>query len=154
MWATVLVALITGASTASVAIVVQYINGQNALNTKKLDVLFARKADAYKMVLEKAIEFAADPKNQAKYMILQNSIHAALIVASKDVVDALDGNPRISLHMNAMRLRSADNEQEIEHYRANEWREAVERVKTAMRSDIADLVEIQPPKLRDLKNLI
>jgi hypothetical protein len=153
MWATVLVALITGTTTASVAIAVQFINSQNALNTKKLDVLFARKADAYKTVLEKAIEFGADPKMQEKYMILQNSIHGALIVASREVVDVLDGDPRTSLHMNANRLRLADDEQEIERYRAHEWREALERAKTAMRSDIANLVEIQPTRLRDLRRL-
>ena len=67
MWATVLVALITGSTTAFVAIAVQLINSQNALNTKELDILFARKADAYKMVLEKAIEFGVDPKRQEIY---------------------------------------------------------------------------------------
>jgi hypothetical protein len=69
MWATVLVALITGTTTAGVAISVQLINSQNALNTKKLDILFARKADAYKMVLEKAIEFGVEPKTQEKYWL-------------------------------------------------------------------------------------
>jgi hypothetical protein len=78
MWATVLVALITGMTTAFVAIAVQLINSQNALNTKKLDILFARKADAYKTVLDKAIEFGADPKAQERYLALQSSIHSAL----------------------------------------------------------------------------
>ena len=105
----------------------QFLNNQNALNTKKLDILFARKADAYKTVLERAIEFGADPKMQEKYMTLQNSIHGALIVASREVVDVLDGDPRTSLHMNANRLRLADDEQEIERYRAHEWRETLER---------------------------
>jgi hypothetical protein len=153
MWATVLVALITGTTTAFVAIAVQLINSQNALNTKKLDTLFARKADAYKMVLEKAIEFGVDPKTKEKYLALQSSIHGALIVASKEVVDVLDGDARISLHMNANRLRLADSQQEIERYQINEWREAVERVRTAMRSDVAQLVEVQPSRLRDLRYL-
>jgi hypothetical protein len=153
MWATVLVALITGTTTAAVAIAVQLINSQNALNTKKLDILFARKADAYKIVLEKAIEFGVEPKTQEKYLALQNSVHGALIVASKEVADVLDGDPRISLHMNANRLRLADSEQEIERYRSQEWREAVERIKTAMRSDVANLVEIQPTRFRDLQRL-
>jgi len=111
MWATVLVALITGTTTAFVAIAVQLINSQNALNTKKLDILFARKADAYKMVFEKAIEFGVDPKTQEKYPALQSAIHGALIVAPTEVADILDGDPRISLHMNANRLRLADGQQ-------------------------------------------
>jgi hypothetical protein len=153
MWATVFVALITGSTTAFVAIAVQLINSQNALNTKKLDILFARKADAYKMVLEKAIEFGVDPKMQEKYTALQSSTHGALIVASKEITDALDGNSRISLHMNANRLRFADSEQEIERYQTHEWLQALERLKTAMRSDVANLVEIQPTRLRDLRGL-
>jgi hypothetical protein len=150
MTATIWVALITALSTGGVAIGSLIINSHTTLSTKKLDVLFARKADAYKDVLDKAGEFGIDPKSPEKYLAFQSALHAALIVASKEVADILDGNPRISLHMNAGRLRLADSQDEIVRYQMNEWRVAMEGTKAAMRSDVATLSEVRVPRLRDI----
>jgi hypothetical protein len=51
MWGTVLVSAIVGLSTVAVALGGHLIGARSALNNKKIEVLFARKADAYKAVL-------------------------------------------------------------------------------------------------------
>jgi hypothetical protein len=150
MSTTVWVALITAVSTGTVAIGGQIISSHVTLSTKKLEILFVRKADAYKNILEKAGEFGIDPKSSEKYLAFQSALHAALIVASKEVADILDDNPRMSLHMNANRLRMADNQDEIARYQMHEWREALESTKTAMREDVAKVSEVRLPRLRDI----
>jgi hypothetical protein len=62
MWGTVVVSAIVGLSTVAVALGGHLIGARSALNNKKIEVLFARKADAYKTVLETAGEFAASLK--------------------------------------------------------------------------------------------
>ncbi|HKQ88491.1 MAG TPA: hypothetical protein VJS43_17165 [Candidatus Acidoferrales bacterium] len=42
----------------------QYIAAKAALNNKKLEILYVRKVDCYKSVLEKAGDYGADPKNR------------------------------------------------------------------------------------------
>lgn len=150
MNSTVTVAIITALAALSGAIFSQLISSRAALNVKRLEILFSRKVDAYSSLLERAGEFGADPKDQNKYLLLQSAIHAALIVASKGVASVLDANPRISLHMNANRLRMAEDQQEIQKYQINEWRVAMESVKTAMQSDITSLTSTRQARFRNL----
>jgi len=87
---------------------------------------------------------------QDKYLPPQSSIHAALLVASEEVANILDRDPRVSLHMNATRLRMAETEEDIQLYQMHEWREALEAMKAAMRAVVASFAEIKPVRLRDL----
>ena len=150
MPSTEIVAAIVGLSTVAVALGGHLIGARSALNSKKLEVLFSRKADSYKTVLETAGEFASSPNDIVKYHAFQNSFHAAVIVASKQVADALD-NPRSnSLHMNAQRLRTAQDEHEIERIRMTSWYESMESTKAAMREDLARLAEPIPVSVKNL----
>jgi hypothetical protein len=146
---TVAVAFVTGLFTAVVAIYGQWASSYTALKVKNLEVLFARKADAYKEVIEKAWEFGNDPTHQENFLSLRNSIYAALIIASKDIADALDDNPRTNLHATAVLLRTTANDtpQDVPRVQMHQWREAAERLKAVIRADMAGLSE--SPRIRD-----
>ena len=150
MWGTVAVALITALSTLAAAIMSQTIGSNSAVNIKKIDVLFTRKSDEYKNTLEKAGEFGIAPKELSKFLSLQSAIHAASLVASEEVAKVLDADPRISLHMNATRLRLAENEEEVVRLQTHEWYEVLERLKTAMRADLTRFAEPEVQTIRSI----
>jgi len=89
--------------------------------------------------LEKAGEFAADPKDHPKYLIFQSALDAALIVASEEVSEALDNPRKNSLHVTAQRLRLADTENEMLRIQMREWYSSMEAVKNTMRADVGEL---------------
>lgn len=117
----------------------QCIAARNALKMKKIELVYGRKVDAYKLLLEKAGEFNAAPKDDQKYSIFQSALHAALIVASNEVSDALDNPRKNSLQLNAINLRSADTEYDIQRIQVDAWYRAMEAVKNAMRADVGEL---------------
>ncbi len=116
----------------------------------RMEVLFARKADAYKTLLETAGEFSTDPHDVAKYHAFQSSLHAAVIVASQQVADALDNPQSNSLHMVAQLLRMAQEPGEMERVQMTKWYESMETAKRAMREDLARLVEPTPLSVKNL----
>ena len=117
----------------------QIIAAKGALKTKRLELFYARKADAYKVLFERAADFGIDPKNVGKFLQFQAALHSALIIASEDVADILDNPRRNGLHVSAVRLRMAENETEIQHIQMHEWHQALEATKNAMRGDLSGL---------------
>jgi hypothetical protein len=122
----------------------QLIAVRTAMQTKKLELFYARKVDAYKFLLEKAGEFAPDPATPEKYSLFQASLFAALIVSSDAVAEALDNPRKNGLHMNAQRLRMAKGTDALQRVQMKEWYDSMEALITAMRTDIASLAD---PKL-------
>jgi hypothetical protein len=117
----------------TITLVSQYLTARMSLKTKKLELLFSKKVDLYAALLDAAGQFGAAP-DDAKYLIFQSRLHAALIVASEPVADALDDPKKNSLHMNAVRLRGSEDLQKIQ---MTAWYDSMETLKTAMRTDIA-----------------
>ncbi len=117
----------------------QVIAARAALRTKRLELFYARRADAYKVLFEKAADFGVDPKNLSKFLTFQAALHAALIVASENVADILDNPRRGGLHASALRLRFAESDDDILRIQTHEWHEGMEATKRAMRADLAGL---------------
>jgi hypothetical protein len=76
-----------------------------------------------------------------KFLALRSAIHSALVVAPKDAGNALDDDLRTNIHMTAVLLKTtaADRPEEVPRVQMHQWREALQRVKTAMRADVASL---------------
>ncbi|HEX3861359.1 MAG TPA: hypothetical protein VHY35_06655 [Stellaceae bacterium] len=115
----------------------QLIATRAVLRTKRLELFYGRKADAYKVLFEKATDFGVDPKNLPKFLMFQSALHVAVIVASENVADILDNPRRNGLHVSAVRLRAAGSDDEIQRIQMHEWHEAMEATKKAVRADLA-----------------
>jgi hypothetical protein len=137
---TALVSILGIIGTLGGALMSQWISARSALRVKKIELVYARKVDAYKLLFEKAGEFAADSKNHLKYLIFQSALHAAMIVASEEVSEALDDPRKKGLQYSATLLRTADNENEIQRIQMREWYSSMEAVKNTMRADVGALI--------------
>jgi hypothetical protein len=116
-----------------------WISGRLSLKSKKIELWFGRKADAYQRVLNLAGEFAADPYNQEKYLPFIGALDAATIVASPKVADLLINPKANGLSVNAQRLRKAQTPDELQKLQMKDWYDAMKRVGDAMREDVASV---------------
>ena len=117
----------------------QAIGAAYTLKTKKMELSFARKADAYRDFLAKAAKLAYDPKSESCYGDYLLALMSLRLVASKDVAS-------VSLDVNkvAQELRRTSffgDHSEQEQVRAS-WPEAMESLMVVMRDDLNDLSTI------------
>lgn len=130
LWAVIVVAVVP-------LLISQAIAAFTTLKTKRMEVFYARKADAYMELITRIGVFARDPSNGNKYEEFLRTYNVALMLASEGVVDALAG--REGLSVAAQRLRVAQSENELLGLQMRDWYDATERVITAMRTDLQRL---------------
>jgi|GEM_PF-4644657 hypothetical protein len=119
----------------------QLIAARANFKLKKLELLYSRKADAYRDLVINAGTFAHDPWNEDKYLAYLNSYLTALTVASDDVEAALNGRTGVSV--NAQRLRTRDYD-EMSRVRMGSWYNAMETATKAIRDDLQSLAKDSP----------
>jgi hypothetical protein len=114
----------------------QWIVARTSLKTRRLEIYFGAKADAYRRLMECIGVFAFDPHDLATYLRFLAAFEVALMFASDEVAEALTG--RLGLHPNAQRLRTVSSE-EREQVLVSTWYAAVKQTSTAMRDDLKRL---------------
>jgi hypothetical protein len=122
-----------------VALVGHGITAWFSLRSKKMELLFARKADSYQRLLELAAIFATDPHNQEKYLPFVGALDAATIVASAKVADLLINPQAGSLSVSAQYLRAAETLEEVRKAQLTKWYDSMKRVADAIREVMAGI---------------
>ena len=107
------------------------------LKAKKMELFYARRADAYKELMINAGVFSRDPTNEQKYEEFLHSYNVAFMLASSDVALALAG--REGLSVTAQRLRVAGSEKETLTLQTRDWYKTIGIVVDAMRADLQRL---------------
>lgn len=127
-----MIAVVPLAGAVTTSLVMLYSN----LKTKKMELFYARRADAYKELMINA-EFFPDPTNEQKYEEFLRSYNVAFMLASSDVALALAG--REGLSVTAQRLRVAESEKETLTLQTRDWYKTIGIVVNAMRADLQKL---------------
>src|SRR5918911_1130036 len=83
------IALVPGAFALLGALGSQIINAVVNLKSKRMELVYSRKADTYKEFMEKAGIFWNDPHSEEKHSQLVHIFFATTIVASNTVLEAL-----------------------------------------------------------------
>ena len=104
------------------------------LHSKKLELRYKYKGEAYADFLASVAEFALDPKNPEKYLRYLSVYEKALVFASDEVASVLTG--RDGVNVAAQRLRTAEDERELQGIQVRDWHDAITRAAAAMRMDI------------------
>ena len=133
--ATIWVVLISAGAALTGALGAQLVGAWGSLKSKRLGLLYARKADAYADLLMKTGDFALDPSDRDKYLLYLASFQGALLFASPEVTEALSGVPN-GLNLNAQRLRTAEDPTALEATRLTTWFDAVAATTKAMNVDL------------------
>jgi hypothetical protein len=115
----------------------QLISAIANLKTKRMEMSYGRKADAYRDFMIKAGTFGHDPWNEEKYLQYLHSYLAALIVASDNVKETLNGKTGVSV--TAQRLRVNRDYDSMSAMQSTSWYNAMEAVTVAMRDDLQQL---------------
>ena len=104
------------------------------LHSKKLELMYKYKGEAYADFLASVAEFALDPKNPEKYLRYLSVYEKALVFASEEVTSTLtDPN---GVNIVAQRLRSAKDENDLQKIQIKDWHDAMTRNTAAMKADI------------------
>ncbi len=85
------VALVVAAAALAGALGSQWIAAQSALQSRRLELHFRAKADAYKGLLERMGEFDCSPLEHPKYITFLAAYETALLFASEEVAQLLSG---------------------------------------------------------------
>ena len=133
--ATVWVVLISAGAALAGALGSQLVGAWGSLKSKRLELLYARKADAYADLLMKIGEFSFDPSDRDKYLHYLASFQGALLFASPEVAEALRGRLD-GLNINAQRLRLAEDNTALDVVRSTTWFDAVAVATKAMNVDL------------------
>lgn len=134
LWVTIAVALGSGLFALLGALGGQLISGRANFRMKKLELLYARKADAYRDLLVNAGTFSHEPMNDVKYLAYLNSYLIALTVASDEVEQTLNGKTGVSV--NAQRLRISSNDAEMVKIQSGPWYDAMKTATKAIQDDL------------------
>jgi hypothetical protein len=137
LWVTIAVALSSGLFALLGALGGQLISGRANFRMKKLELLYGRKADAYRDLLVNAGTFAHDPWNEEKYLAYLTSYLTALTVASHEVEHALNGKTGVSV--TAQRLRTNRNYDEMIKVQSGPWYNAMKTASKAIQDDLQRL---------------
>ena len=132
-WLLIMIAVVPLAGAVTTSLVMLYSN----LKTKKMELFYARRADAYKELMINAGVFSRDPTNEQKYEEFLRSYNVAFMLASSDVALALAG--REGLSVTAQRLRVAESEKETLTLQTRDWYKTIGIVVNAMRADLQKL---------------
>src|SRR5437899_298614 len=93
VWLLIMLALLPLLGALANQLVVLYSN----LKTKRMELVWARRADAYKELAMKAGVFSRDPTNEDKYEDFLQAYNVAFMLCSSDVASALAGRDGISV---------------------------------------------------------
>lgn len=145
LWITIAVTLSSSLLVLLGVLGSQLISAWASFRMKKMELLYSRKADAYRDFVINAGTFAHDPWNEDKYLDYLNSYLTALTVASDEVERALNGKTGVSV--NAQRLRSTQRLRtdrdfnEMTAVRVGSWYDAMEAATKAIRDDLQRLAK-------------
>lgn len=132
-----LVAIASGLFALFGALGSQLISAFANLRAKRMELAYARKADAYRDFMMKAGTFGHDPRNEEKYVQYLHAYLAAQIVASDSVYKALTANGGVN--SSAQQLRTERDYNAMFKLQRDSWRVAMENVTQAMREDLQSL---------------
>lgn len=102
-WVLPAIAAAGGLAGAIGAVTAQAVNGWFARTTKKVEMSYARKADAYSALLQKAGSFGLDPASDEKYAAFLTAFHTAWLLAGPDVEKYISLNGSIAECAKALR---------------------------------------------------
>lgn len=128
------IALASAAIAASGALGSQLISALFNLKVKRLEIVFARKADTYKNLMEKAGAFANDTQNPERYLEFVHAYYATLIVASPSVLEAFKAQENITDITSRLQtiIVNADEQERLK----KSWLNAMNILAGAMREDL------------------
>jgi len=128
------IAVISGGAALIGALGSQGIASWLNLHSKKLELIYKYKGEAYADFLASVAEFALDPKNPEKYIRYLSVYEKALVFASDEVASALTDHNGVNVA--AQRLRAAKGESDLQDLQIKDWHDAIRRAAAAMRVDI------------------
>ena len=128
------IALTLAAIAASGALGSQLINALFNLRAKRIEMVFARKADSYKNLMEKAGAFANDSHNPVRHIEFIHAYYATLIVASSSVLEAFAAQENITEITS--RLQTVTNDAAEQEQLKKSWLNAMNILADAMREDL------------------
>ena len=116
----------------------QIINTRATLKTKRMELVYDRKLEAYTNFLEKAVTLAQEIGSEDKYLDLQRAFLTVATVASQDVYDVIAETKTGVVHLgrkaHTLNMKSdASGKQSHQSYM-----EAVEALARAIRNDLRE----------------
>lgn len=126
--------IIVAASTLIAALGGQLIAAVAAHKRKKLELYFARKADAYQKLISIAGSYAFDPQDDRKHDEFVSAVEVVYMIGSDDVRNTLKGKE--GLFKNAHKLRISANPDQRESIRHHDWTKAFHHTAEVMREDL------------------
>jgi hypothetical protein len=136
LWVTIAVTLSSSLLVLLGVLGSQLISAWTNFRMKKMELLYSRKADAYRDFVIKAGTFAHDPWIEDKYLDYLNSYLTALTVSSDKVEQALNGTTGVSVNAQRLRYRNYDERSRI---RSGDWFNAMEIATKAIQDDLQRL---------------
>lgn len=116
----------------------QLIAGMLGLRAKRMDLYFRAKSEAYNRVMDAVGEFALSPADQDAYLKFLAACDGALLFASDEVVQAMNGPTGINVNAGRMRQSAAGGADVVPLVRvqATTWKDAVDVLTAVMRADL------------------
>ncbi len=118
----------------------QLITGLIGLKSKRLELYFRAKGDAYTKVMDCLGDFALNPTSQTTYLKFLAATDAALLFASDEVLSALNDNQGINVNAGRLRQSAAAGGvggiPTVVHVQVTTWKDSVDRLTAAMRLDL------------------
>lgn len=131
--AAVLPAIVTGSAALAGAVASQVVSAYFGLKSKRLDLVFKAKMDAYQRLMERVGQLVFEPHNYEKYAAYLAAYEAAFIVASDTVADALSGPKGLNISIQRLRVASPED---AEGVKATHIWESDHQLTAAMRADL------------------
>ena len=128
------IAIVSGGFALAGALISQLITALFNLKIKRLEIVFARKVDTYKNLMEKAGAFANDTTNAGRYLEFIHAYYATLIIASPAVLQAFASQESIT-NITA-RMQGIPTDKEEQEKLTNSWQKAMDALTSAMREDL------------------
>lgn len=135
------IAILIGLGAATIgmagALLSQLINVLFNLKVKRMELVYARKADSYKNLMEKAGAFVNDSYNQERYIEFIHAYYATVIIASPSVLAAFEAQGNITEIISRFRV-AADKADEYPELKES-WLSAMNKLVNIMRDDLQRL---------------
>jgi len=129
-----LIGLIAAAAALLGALGTQWLRARADMRMRKLDLVFARKADAYFALCSAIGEFALNPTEKEKYIGFLASVEQATLLASDEAKAEIDNLCRA-----AQDLRNTSPEQRADPGTFRGWGPQAKKTTAAMRADLGSL---------------
>jgi hypothetical protein len=111
----------------------QLISAVVTLRTKRMEIVYSRKADSYRELMQKAGAFHGDPKSEKYYSEFIHAFFGVSIIASDAVLDAL--NKHCLIYPTSKTLHLSNDKNEIDKNRKL-WGDNIEESANQMRKDL------------------